>query len=108
MRQPEASSRGESRRDVAAGMDGLGEASIRALYWPPIAAWRRRTENAERRHPSGFSVAESEGEQGVSRGDGDVLPAVDRVGHRAAIDLTSQRGLPQQRAGAGVEGVEIA
>ena len=53
-------------------------------------------------------LSQREREQRRAGGDGDVLPAVDRVAHRAAVDLAAERDLPEQRSVAGVEREEVA
>jgi hypothetical protein len=55
-----------------------------------------------------LSLARSECEQAVTRSDGDVLLAVDLVGHRAGDDFSTEIFLPKKRACAGIEHLKIA
>ena len=53
------------------------------------------------------SLPQREREQGVAGGDRHVLLAVDRVAHRAAVDLAAERAFQSSCAGAGVQREEV-
>src|SRR3954469_16143178 len=55
-----------------------------------------------------ISVSKAERVERIARDDGEVLLTVNGVRHRAVHDLTAEAGLPQHRAAAGVERIEVA
>src|SRR5512132_2764269 len=73
--------------------------------------WARPTRPAISAHARSVAaglIAQGKGIERIARDDGDILPAVDGVGHRAVDDLPAEAGLPQHVATAGVERVEVA
>src|SRR5262249_26891123 len=51
-------------------------------------------------------LPQREREEGIARGDSDVLPSIDGVRHRPRLDLAANREPPQKRPGSGVERIE--
>src|SRR6185295_13948498 len=53
-------------------------------------------------------LSQCEREERGSGSDGDVLLAINRVAHRTAVDLPSERYFPEQRPRLGIESEEVA
>src|SRR6266487_4150964 len=53
-------------------------------------------------------LPEREDKQGIACSDRDVLPAAQRIGHRAGNNAAADGELPQQLAVAGIQRIEVA
>src|SRR5689334_2324436 len=92
--------------------DGRRRTVLRSIL--PLAAMTRITQmisyprHLRRQRPSVADLLpQRERKQGCAGIDCDVLPAVDSITHRAAVDLPAERNFPEQVSGAAVEGKEV-
>src|SRR5579871_4553090 len=73
----------------------------------PFRTKKRRSRGSfQNKHYALIRSSKTEDKQTMTRGDRDVLPAVHFIRHWAGGGLASQVGFPQQRARAGVQGLE--